>query len=143
MEMLKICINNLKDNGFILASPFYIKSPIPQDLINEFKKVFDTTPTIESYKDILKMYKGLEILYEEKNDLVEETKEELEHYCYSTIKRICKNKNIDDEKLYNAMYKRLFEIKKMSNKLRPYQGYSVLVLRYRKDIYPNRYVELF
>jgi hypothetical protein len=41
------------------------------------------------------------------------------------------------------MYDRLYEIKKMSNDLRPYQMYSVLVLRYRKAVYPNRFVELF
>ena len=39
-EMLKICLSYLEDGGFILASPFYIKSPIPESLISEFKKVF-------------------------------------------------------------------------------------------------------
>ncbi len=142
-EMLKICLDHLEDDGFILASPFYIKSPIPESLISEFKKVFGIRPTIESYKDIIKMYEGLEVVYEEKNELVEETKEELEHYCHSTIERVCKEKKIEDKELYDIMYKRLMEIKVMSNKLRPYQKYSVLVLRYRKEIYPNRYVELF
>lgn len=142
-EMLKICLDHLENGGFILASPFYIKSPIPESLISEFKKVFGIRPTTEPYKDIIKLYRGLEIVYEERNDLVEETEDELEHYCHSTIERVCKEKNIDNEKLYYAMYERLMEIKKMSNKLRPYQKYSVLVLRYRKDIYPSRYVELF
>lgn len=142
-EILKICLDHLVDGGYVLVSPFFIKSPIPESLISEFEKVFGIRPTVESYKDIMKLYKGLEILYEEKNDLIEETTEELEHYCKSTIERICKEKGIDDEKLFNAMYERLMEIKIMSNKLRPYQRYSVLVLRYRKNIYPNRYVELF
>lgn len=142
-KMLKICLEHIEENGFILASPFYIKSPIPRSLISEFEKVFGITPTIDSYKDIMKMYRGLEVIYEERNDLIEETNEELEHYCHSTIDRICKEKGINDKKLYNAMYKRLIKIKRMSNKLRPYQKYSVLVLRYRKNIYPNRYVELF
>ena len=142
-EMLKICLDHLEDGGFILASPFYIKSPIPESLISEFKKIFGITPTTESYKDIIKMYKGLEVIYEERNDLIEETNEELEHYCHSTIERVCKEKGVNDENLYLAMYKKLMEIKMMSNKLRPYQRYSVLVLRYRKNIYPNRYVELF
>jgi len=142
-KMLKICIDHLEDGGFILASPFYIKSPIPESLISEFKEVFGICPTTESYKDIIKMYKGLEIIYEEKNDLVEETNEELEHYCHSTIERVCEEKKINDKELYDVMYKRLMKIKRMSNKLRPYQKYSVLVLRYRKDIYPKRYVELF
>jgi len=142
-KMLKICLKHLEDGGFILASPFYIKSPIPESLILEFKKVFGITPTIESYKDIMKMYRGLEVIYEDRNDLIEETREELEHYCHSTIKRVCKEKGINDNGLYSAMFKRLMGIKLMSNKLRPYQKYSVLVLRYRKNIYPNRYVELF
>ena len=142
-EMLKICLSHLEDGGFILASPFYIKSPIPENLISEFKKVFGISPTTEAYKDIINMYKGLEVVYEERNDLVEETNEELEHYCKSTIERVCKEKKISDKELSDAMYKRLMEIKLMSNKLRPYQRYSVLVLRYRRDIYPKRYVELF
>ncbi|MDK2907882.1 MAG: hypothetical protein PWQ87_340 [Candidatus Woesearchaeota archaeon] len=142
-EMLKICLEHLEDGGFILASPFYIKSPIPESLIAEFKKVFGITPTRESYKDIMKMYKGLEVIYEERNDLIEETKEELEHYCHSTIKKVCKERKINSKELCDAMFKRLMNIKMMSNKLRPYQGYSVLVLRYRKNIYPDRYVELF
>src|SRR3989344_4923747 len=141
-EMLKICLSYLEDGGFILASPFYIKSLIPESLVSEFEKVFGIRPTTESYKDIIKIYNGLEIIYEERNDLIEETREELEHYCNSTIKRSCKEKKINDRGLFDIMYKRLMEIKLMSNKLRPYQGYSVLVLRYRKDIYPDRYVEM-
>jgi SAM-dependent methyltransferase len=142
-EMLRKCIEHLKEGGFILASPFYIKSPIPESLVLEFEKVFNIRPTTESYKEIMKMYKGLEIVYEERNDLIEETNEELEHYCNSTIERVCKEKRINSQELYDVIYKRLMDIKKMSNKLRPYQGYSILVLRYRKDVYPNRYVELF
>ncbi len=143
VKMLNICLNHLEDGGFILASPFYIKSPIPESLISEFLEVFGIRPTTESYKDIMKLYKGLEIVYEERNDLIEETKEELEHYCESTIERVCKEKDINDKELYKVIYNRLMEIKLMSNKLRPFQRYSVLVLRYRKNVYPKRYVELF
>ncbi|MDI6738289.1 MAG: class I SAM-dependent methyltransferase [Nanoarchaeota archaeon] len=142
-RMLNKCISLLKEGGIILASPFYIKSRIPKKLILEFKKVFGIQPTIESYKNIMKTYQGLEILFEERNNLLKETKEEIKHYCHSTIKRVCKLRNISDKRLYNAMFQRLYKIKIMSNKLRPYQGYSVLVLRYRSNVYPNRYVELF
>jgi len=141
--MLKKCISLLNDGGVILASPFYIKSKLPKPLIAKFNKVFGITPTVESYKDIIKIYRGLEIIYEERNDILKETDEELKHYCHSTIKRACKIREISDKKVYKFMYDRLLEVKKMSNELRPYQGYSVLVLRYRSKIYPNRYVELF
>lgn len=142
-KMLKKCIGFLKDGGYILASPFYITSPLPKSLVEEFKKIFGITPTMKSYKEIMSIYKGLEIIFEERNSLIEETEEELSHYCHSTIKRACELNKIKDKKLYDVMYNRLLNIKKMSNKLRPYQGYTVLVLRYRSDIYPNRYVELF
>lgn len=142
-KVIKKCINIIKDEGFILASPFYIKTVIPSSLIKEFKEIFGITPTTESYKDIMKNYVGLEIIYEDHNNIIEETNEELEHYCSSTIKRACKIRGITDKKLYDIMYERLLKIKKMSNKLRPYQAYTVLILRYRSKIYPNRYIELF
>src|SRR3989344_6538546 len=127
-KMLNKCISLLKDNGFILASPFYIKSPIPNSLVEEFQQVFGIKPTTESYKDIMNMYKGLEIIYHEKNDILQETEEELKHYCHSTITRACELRSISDKKIYDIMYKRLYAVKQMSNKLRPYQGYVVLVL---------------
>ena len=142
-KMLDKCISLLEENGFILASPFYIKSPIPNSLVEEFQKIFGIKPTTESYKDIMNMYKGLEIIYQENKDIIQETEEELKHYCHSTIKRACELRNINDKELYDIMYKRLYAVKNMSNKLRPYQGYVVLVLRYRSFVYPNRYVELF
>jgi len=142
-RMLDKCISLLEENGFILASPFYIKSPIPNSLIEEFQKVFGIRPTTESYKDIMNMYKGLEIIYQENNNIIQETEEELKHYCHSTIKRACELRGINDKELYDIMYNRLYTVKDMSNKLRPYQGYVVLVLRYRSFVYPNRFVELF
>jgi 2-polyprenyl-3-methyl-5-hydroxy-6-metoxy-1,4-benzoquinol methylase len=142
-EMLNKCISMLEDGGYILAVPFYIKQPIPEAIIKEFESVFGIRPTTESYKDILKMYSGLEVIYEERNDLLQETEEELAHYCNSTIDRVCKEKKISDREIYSALYNRLLRIKEMSNKLRPYQGYVVLVLRYNSKVFPNRYVELF
>ena len=142
-RMLNKCINLLENNGIILASPFYINSKIPEETIKRCKEVIGIMPTNESYKEIMKIYKGLEIIYQEKNNLTLETEEELEHYCKSTINRACEEKNISDIEIYNLMYNRLYDIKKTTNELRKYQSYVILVLRYRKEIYPNRYVELF
>jgi SAM-dependent methyltransferase len=142
-KMLQKCIDNLEDGGYILASPFFVNKPIPKSLISEFETVFNIKPTNQPYKEIMSIYKGLEILFEERNNIIKETEEELQHYCQSTINRVCLEKSISDEKVKKAMFNRLYKIKEMSNKLRPYQEYSVLVLRYRKDVYPNRYVELF
>ena len=142
-KMFDHCIEMLKDGGYILAAPFYVTHPIPNHLIRRAQKVFGITPTTVSYKEIMRSYSKLEIIYEDRNDLVPETKEELDYYCKSTIDRACKIRNISDQEVYDIMYKRLFEVKKMSNDLRLHQRYSVLVLRYRKSVYPNRFVELF
>jgi hypothetical protein len=88
-------------------------------------------------------YMGLELIYEDKNVIEPETKSELEHYCTSTINRVCAEKEITDKQVISLMYDRLMEIKLMSNELRPFQNYNVLVHRYRKRTYPNRFVELF
>jgi len=142
-KMLEKCISMINDGGCILASPFYVIKSLPDALAKRAQEVFEITPTGVPYKDIMKLYNKLEILFEERNELVQETEEELNYYCKSTIDRACAMLNITDKKVYDTMYKRLYDIKKMSNDLRPYQMYSVLVLRYRKDIYPNRFVELF
>lgn len=142
-KMMNNCVNMLKDGGFILASPFYITKKIPKHLIERARKVFGITPTNVSYKDIIKLYNNLEIVFEERNNLIQETEEEINYYCKCTIDRACKMLKINNKKLYKSMFDRLYDIKKMSNDLRPYQMYSVLVLRYRKSVYPNRFVELF
>lgn len=142
-KMIEKCISMLKDGGYILASPFYITQQIPDNLIERAQKIFQITPTSVSYKEIMKLYNKLEIIFEERNNLVQETEEELNYYCKSTIDRTCEMLKIDNTDIYKAMYERLYDVKKMSNDLRPYQMYSVLVLRYRKSTYPNRFVELF
>lgn len=142
-KMLEKCISMLTDGGYILASPFYVTKQIPEILIKRAQKVFEIIPTSVPYKEIMKLYNKLEVVFEERNDLVQETEEELHHYCKSTIDRACKMLKIENKDVYKAMYDRLYEVKKMSNDLRPYQMYSVLVLRYRKNVYPNRFVELF
>jgi len=142
-KMLDNCIKILKDGGYILASPFWVTKPIPEPLIEKAKKVFGITPTSVPYKEIMKLYNNLEIVFEERNDLAQETEEELNYYCKCTIDRACKMLKVDNKEIYQVMYDRLYEIKKMSNDLRSFQMYSVLVLRYRKLVYPNRFVELF
>src|SRR3989338_1350851 len=142
-KMVSRCISMLEDGGYILAAPFYVVRTIPSNLIKRAQKVFGITPTNVSYKEIMQLYNKFEIIYEDRNELIQETKDELEYYCRSTVDRACEMRNIKNKKVYEAMFGRLFEVKEMSNDLRPYQRYSVLVLRFRKSVYPNRFVELF
>lgn len=142
-KMLDTCIGMLQDGGYILAAPFYVVESIPENLIKRAQEVFGITPTQVPYKEIMKLYNKLEILFEEHNELIKETDEELNYYCKSTIDRAKEMLGLEKGEAYDAMYQRLFRIKQMSNDLRPYQRYSVLVLRYRKIVYPNRFVELF
>jgi len=140
---LQRCVAHLEDGGKLLASPFYIAEPIPADLIQRFKGVFGIVPTLDGYKDIMQPYNSFEVLYEDRNDIYVETEGELKTYCEATIRRACEMHGLKSEEAYAAMYERLYKVKEMSNLLRPYQRYSVLVCRYRKGVYPNRYVELF
>lgn len=142
-KMLDKTISMLKDGGFILATEFYTPNPLPPALKKEAKSVFNITPTSMPYKEVMKIYQGLDIYYEDKNEIEQETDAELDHYTASTIERACQELGIKDDMLRKAMYDRLYSIKDMSNRLRPYQHYNVLVLRYNQATYPNRYVELF
>lgn len=142
-KMIERCLDMIEDGGCILAAPFYVTREIPQEVVKRFRSVFNIFPTNSSYKDIMSLYNKFEIIYEDRKKLIKETQSELEHYCHSTVKRACEIREIDSEEVYQVMFDRLFEVKEMSNELRPFQGYSVLVLRYRKSVYPNRFVELF
>jgi SAM-dependent methyltransferase len=133
----------LKDGWYLLASPFYVDSPVPEDLISEARGVFWITITSESYKDVMSTYNKFEIMHEEKHDIIEESHEEIQYYTKCTIDRATNQWTNCSKEIYEALFNRLVKIKEMSNKLRPYQKYSVLVLRYRENIYPNRFVELF
>lgn len=139
----KIISSFLVDGGCLLAAPFYTVAPIPPALIERARSVFGITVTTEKYKEIMNIYTGFEVLYEDRCDLIQETEDELRHYCNSTIDRACSIKQISDAVLRQTMFERLMDIKRMSNDLRPYQHYSVLVLRYRSSVYPHRYAELF
>lgn len=142
-RLLTHIMSMIEHEGVFLASPFYIQAPIPTDLINRFKAVFGIKPTTEGYKDVMQVYKGLEIIYQDQMEIHQETDSELKHYCESTISRQLKEESIDKEEIFNICYHRLLEIKTMSNLLRPYQKFTTLVLRYRENIYPQRYIELF
>ncbi len=142
-QMLKLSLSFLEDEGFILASEFYAVEKIPDELIKRAQDIFNITPTEINYKEVMKIYEGLDVIYEDRNIIFQETEEELNHYCQSTINRACKMLKITDNDVIDVMYQRLYKIKEMSNLLRPYQNYNVLVLRYRSKIYPNRYFELF
>lgn len=143
-EIISNIVNKyLMDGGYLLVSPFYTTKEIPKKLVNKAKKVFGIKITTFGYKEAMSLYKGFEIIYEDRCDIIQESSEELEHYCNSTIKRACDSYNISDQNVYKTMYDRLMEIKLMSNELRPYQKYTVLVLRYRNKVYPNRYTEIF
>lgn len=139
----RIISTYLSDGGLLLASPFYITKDVPENLVEKAKKVFGITITTEGYHEVMRNYRGFEVLYEDRCAIFQETDDELKHYCDSTIARACAIRNVTDLETKKAMYDRLMEIKNMSNDLRPYQMYTVLVLRYRSDIYPNRYIELF
>lgn len=133
----------MTDNSYFLATPFYIHTPIPSDLIENFKRVFGIAPTTEGYKDIMRVYKGLEITYQDHMDIYLETNEELQHYCESTVSRVLSEQKCSNDELFSECFARLLEIKTMSNALRTYQKYTTLVLRYRKSTFPHRYIELF
>lgn len=145
-SMLNRCTDLLRDGGYILAASYYETNKMPHDLIN---KVHDSLGiplqafSNFSYKEMMKLYNGLEIIYEDKNELILETKEEIEYYCKSIIDRACDMHNIQDQEIYKTMHERLFAIRELINETRLYQKYCILVLRYRKSIYLNRFVPLF
>lgn len=141
--MIRRCSEILVEGGYILASPFYIHTPVPQSLVDEAKSVFGITITTEPYKEVMSLYKDFELLHEDRKNLVPETDDELNMYCKSTIDRFAQRFPEATPEIQELAYKRLMEIKVMSNKLRPYQAYSVLVLRYRAKCYQRRFVELF
>ncbi|BBH22581.1 hypothetical protein Back11_39260 [Paenibacillus baekrokdamisoli] len=142
-KMMDRCIEFLHDGGYILASPFFVTSEVPDEVLDRAKSVFGIRPTTESYKEIMGMYNKFEIIYEDKNSIEPETIEEIKYYCNCSTAAAVQRLNIQDKNVSDAIFNRLYNIKMMSNELRKYQGYSVLVLRFRKSIYPNRWVELF
>jgi hypothetical protein len=132
-----------RDVSYILAAPFYLIKEMPETIINDSKRILGINPTTQDYKAVMRLYRNFDIQYEDRLYSIVETEEELTHYCHSTITRACHDLRIMNKNLYNVLYKRLYEIRIICNKIRQYQNYSVLVLKYDRSYYPNRYVELF
>jgi SAM-dependent methyltransferase len=133
----------MEDGGYILASPFYVNSPVPQHILERGREVFGVLPTTAGYDEVLADFTDFEVLYESRKDLLPEPESQLADYCRATIERAALMHEISDPEWQRQARERLLDVRRMSNDLRPYQGYSVLVLRYRASTYPNRYVELF
>ena len=89
------------------------------------------------------IYSDYEVMYENRCSIVLETEKQIKKYVGDCIENACKLRNIKDEQVKKAMYDRLYEIKYVSNELHRYQAYSVMVLRYLENVYPNKVVELF
>ncbi len=142
-RMLARCADLLGDSGYLLAAPFYTTSDIPQSLLQEAERVLGIVPTTDRYKHVMSLYRGFQIVFESRQAIEMETAEELHHYCDSTAMRALRLLGQTDDRVYRVIYDRLMSIKDLCNRLRPYQAYSSLVLRYRSSEYPNRYVELF
>lgn len=141
--MMKNILSMIDESAYVLASPFYGIKEMPNELVVESRRILGITPTIKNYKEIMKLYHGFDIEYEDRSESIPETEDEISHYCHSTITRACQDRNIVDNHLYKTLYDRLYEIKAVCNRLREYQRYTVLILKYNRAHYPNRYVELF
>jgi len=142
-QMMKNIFTMVDECAYVLASPFYAFKEVPTKVIEESQRILGITPTTQNYKEIMQVYHGFDVEYEDRLDSIPETDDEIKHYCESTIARACQELNISDNYSYMILYERLKEIKQICNKLREYQKYSVLVLKYNREHYPNRYVEIF
>jgi len=143
-KIIEKCVKDFwESEGYLLSCEFYIVKDIPQSLVEKAYEVFGIHITQVPYKDVMSVYEGLELIYEDRKKPIPETEKELQYYCKCTIDRVVQEKGIKEEGIYKALFDRLYLIKKMSNDLREYQNYNILVHRYRKDLFPNRYVELF
>lgn len=130
-------------SGYVLAAPYYSSGIMPECLKQECQRVIGITPTTTEYNDVRNIYADFEVAYEKRCHIVLETKEQMEKYTQDSIKRACELRGITDPDVIDYMYKRLYEIKYISNELHQYQAYSVMVLRYLKGVYPNKFLELF
>jgi SAM-dependent methyltransferase len=133
----------LVDGGHILASPFYIDGTVPPELLERGRQAFGVLPTTEGYDDVMAPYLDFEVLYESRKEMRVESEAQLQKYCQATIDRAAEYRGVTDAATKQALFDRLLEVRRTSNALRAYQGYSVMVLRYRAATYPHRYVELF
>jgi SAM-dependent methyltransferase len=134
----------LADGGCMLAAPFWCDDAgFPDDLAAIRRDVFGISSPAETREQALDLFRGLDVLYQEDHMLHPETGHQISHYCCSTIDRACQQAGIRDPGVRLAMIGRLRQVKEASNRLRPFQHYTVLVLRLDAAAYPHRYVELF
>lgn len=140
---LKHFMGLIAPHGYLLSTEFYCIKPIPKELVDEARRVFNFTVTQQKYKDVMSIYHQLTLIYEDRKTIFQETEEELAYYCDSTIKRFVANNPGYSAQTLRVMYDRLMKIKGMSNKLRPYQNYSVLIHKVDPRYYPHRYTEIF
>jgi SAM-dependent methyltransferase len=142
-KILTKCINFFDNEGYILASPYYGIDQIPEKLNLECKRVIGITPTSSPYEQIRDLYQDFEILYESRKNIVIETVPQMKKYAQDIAENACKIRKIENLNIFDILYNRIYEIKFVCNELHKYQSYSVMVLRYIKNIYPNRFIELF
>lgn len=143
-QLMGTLIGLLEDDGKILVSPYYLKDKrIPSDVVDVAKRVIGITPTDFGYDVAMEYYKDLEILYQSRKDIILETSTQMHKYTLDTVDRCCNIESIDDPEIKKLLYKRLYKIKEICNRIHQYHSYSVMVLRYSKNIYPNRFIELF
>ncbi|MEY9938570.1 class I SAM-dependent methyltransferase [Streptacidiphilus sp. MAP5-3] len=136
-------LNHLNDGGYILASPFWSDHPLPADVLAVRREVFGITSPMETREQAHALFRGLDVLHQSDHQLTPESDDDIEHYCRSTIDRVCTQGGVENASVRDAMRDRLQTIKQATNRLREHQSYSVLVLRLDRQTYPRRYVELF
>ena len=141
--MARRSIGMLEDGGYILAAPFWCDTDLPDHVAALRRDVFGIHTPMETRAQALEMFRGLDVMYAADHFLTPETDDQINHYCRSTIDRVCDQSGIRDPLVRDAMLDRLRAIKAATNQLRAHQRYTVLVLRYSAATYPNRYVELF
>lgn len=135
----------LQDSGYFLVCPYYLrdKQHLPISLIEQAQRVIGINPTDFDYYTAIAPYSTLELVYENRKDIQPENETILQKYLTDTIQQACTIRGIDDSSIYSCMYTRLREIKEISNELHKRHSYSTMVYRYRQNIYPNRFVEMF
>ncbi|MBR7825807.1 class I SAM-dependent methyltransferase [Actinospica sp. MGRD01-02] len=141
--MARRLVDLLEDGGHILAAPFWCDYELPEEVQTLRRDIFGITSPMETRADALDLFRGLDVIYQADHTLTPETDEQVAHYCYSTIERVCHDAEIRDPRVKEAMTERLKSVKNATNRLRAHQRYSVFVLRYDATTYPHRYVELF
>jgi hypothetical protein len=134
----------LEDGGMLLVSPYYLTDePLPEKVIKDAHRVINIYPTNFDYYFAMNFYKDFEILYHSRKTIIVENDEEIKKYTDDTINRWITRNRITDEDIIAVMRNRLLEVKQVCNDIHKYHSYSVMVLRYEKNVYPNRFVELF